>query len=81
LIVVGDFNATPFSSIYKNFVGNLNLKNAMQGYGMPKTWDAQSILKRVTIDHVLFKELNVKKFDVLGEIFSDHYPLLVEFEF
>lgn len=80
LVVVGDLNATPFSRYYRKFVAWLELKNAMHGYGLRKTWRSFAWYYVFTIDHVLYRGgLSVLEFKVLPGIGSDHYPLFVRF--
>lgn len=81
LVVVGDFNATPYSSYYREFRRWSNVKPAAAGYGWLVTWNAEFWPFRLMIDHVFVKgALTVQKLEVLTDINSDHYPLMVDLE-
>ncbi len=81
LVVAGDFNATPYSEIYQKFTG-AGMHPAAQGSNIFTTWNAQSAIFKLMLDHILFKGcVNLKSYERLPEIGSDHYPLLVELEF
>ncbi len=80
IIVLGDFNATPYSFFYRKFVEWTKLKDAFHGRGLIMTWNAKIPLLRINIDHVLYKNiklLSAKKLQAFG---SDHYPILSDFD-
>ena len=57
------------------------MHNAMHGFGLMRTWNAENWWLRFTIDHVLFRgNFRVRSFEKLPPAGSDHFPLLVEFE-
>ncbi len=79
-IWVGDFNATPSSKNYKYIKHKLKFKNAMEGFGLKKTWSSKNPFLWFTIDHVLhntdFEVLSAKTVEIPG---SDHFGLVVSF--
>jgi endonuclease/exonuclease/phosphatase (EEP) superfamily protein YafD len=80
VIVVGDFNATTFSSFYKNMLKWANLSDAMWGKGLIRTWNAKNPFLRFTIDHVLYSSHIVRKnAEVMTPFGSDHLPLMFDF--
>ncbi|NLF25164.1 MAG: endonuclease/exonuclease/phosphatase family protein [Deltaproteobacteria bacterium] len=80
LIMAADFNATPFASVYRAMLGHGRLQNAMHGFGLLRTWQAQYWYLRFTIDHVLYRgNFVVDSFERLPATGSDHFPLLVQF--
>lgn len=79
-ILAGDLNASPFSKLYRRLINRGQLKSAMYGYGLARTWTAHNPVLRLTLDHLLYKgRLRVVRFKRLGDIGSDHYPLLATF--
>ncbi len=75
-VVLGDFNATPYSPFYKRMVDGASLKNAMYGRGFPRSWNATDFLQRFMIDHILYKgDLRVDKISYLPV--SDHFGISV----
>ena len=79
IILLGDLNLTPFSSVYKDFVTNTQLKNAMHGEGFFRTWSGHSKVLRLTIDHILYSGVEKKRFEVIGPFGSDHFALVADF--
>ena len=79
-LVVGDFNATPWSQPFRRLESSSGFTNSLDGFGVQASFPAGvNPIFRVTIDHLLYSE----GFEVvdrrLGPSFgSDHYPLLVE---
>jgi endonuclease/exonuclease/phosphatase family metal-dependent hydrolase len=79
-IVIGDFNNSPFSYVYRKLKSN-NLKDAFKerGNGFGKTFDFDFI--PIRIDHALVDEkmevIDFKNYEIK---LSDHYPILVEFD-
>ena len=79
-IVAADLNAGPMSTQVRRWKQIPDLKDAMHGFGLQKTWEVGSLLFHLTIDYVLYRgDLGVENFEVLPSIGSDHYPLWVEF--
>eukprot|EP00752_Nemacystus_decipiens_P014482 g12891.t1 len=79
-IVVGDFNATPWSTAFRDMQSAGGLVNSQVGYGRSPTWPAGLIgLGMIPIDHLLHSEDFVTVDRVVGEARgSDHKPLVVE---
>ncbi len=78
-LVCGDFNATPFSPLFAAFVAESPLRLAQAGHPFTRTWPAGSPLLGLKIDHCLVgAALQIGGAEVLGDIDSDHYPVLVE---
>ena len=76
-IVVGDFNATPWTAPFRGLLG-VGLRNSQQGYGVTPTWEVGRVWA-VPIDHLLHSPDMVTVNRVVGpDLGSDHRPLLVE---
>ncbi len=89
LIVVGDFNATPWSPYYKKFVDRSRLVNAREGLGLHPTWSTLVVRKlpswlqsvfSVPIDHIFIRAPNTyaTSFRTGNDIGSDHLPIIAE---
>jgi endonuclease/exonuclease/phosphatase (EEP) superfamily protein YafD len=80
VVVMGDFNSTPWSSRYEKFLQDSNLRNSLRGFGLQPTWHASlpSPLM-VAIDHCLHSQ-SIKTVNRAtgANIGSDHLPLFVE---
>lgn len=82
-VLVGDFNATPFSQTYRMLTAVL--RDAQNGAGRPPTSTFPSGFPVLRIDHVfLAGEIRTtaiqSPFDPRARTASDHLPLVVELE-
>ena len=79
-IVVGDFNATPWSTVFRDLQSTGGLVNSQVGFGRAPTWPAAfSTVGMIPIDHLLHSEELVTVNRFVGEANgSDHRPLIVE---
>ncbi|HYD16934.1 MAG TPA: endonuclease/exonuclease/phosphatase family protein [Patescibacteria group bacterium] len=81
LVVLGDFNATPYCRAYRKLTAELNLRNAREGFGLYPSWPTffPTPLPRIAIDHVLVsRAVKVHDFRTGPEIGSDHLPTITE---
>jgi endonuclease/exonuclease/phosphatase (EEP) superfamily protein YafD len=89
LIVVGDFNATPWSPYYRRFVDRSRLVNAREGFGLYPTWTTLGVRKfhswlqpffSVPIDHIFTRspKIHATSFHTGNNIGSDHLPIVAE---
>lgn len=83
VILVGDFNVTPWSWHYDEFVRRTGLLDSRSGFGLQTTWPALlPPLLRVAIDHCFVSPgLVVTSRCVLGSTGSDHLPIVVDVRF
>lgn len=81
LIVVGDFNSTIFSPLFRDMLAQGALLYGADGFGWKPTWRRGTPLA-VPIDQVVYRgRMSMRGFDVLGDIGSDHRPILATIEF
>ena len=79
VILAGDFNATPFSPIFKELIKVSGLKDSREGFGWQPSWPTYLPLLWIPIDHILVSpEINVLHRDTGPFIGSDHYPVFAE---
>jgi endonuclease/exonuclease/phosphatase (EEP) superfamily protein YafD len=81
-IVVGDFNATPWSWPFRNLMARAPLRNSQLGFGVQPSFPASStFLMRVPIDHLLHSDtLSVVDRRLGPAMGSDHFPLVVDLQ-
>lgn len=81
-IVVGDFNATPWSWPFRRLMSSADLRNSQTGFGLQPSFPAQSnLLLRVPIDHLVHSAAFEVTHRQLGpDLGSDHFPLLVDLQ-
>jgi endonuclease/exonuclease/phosphatase (EEP) superfamily protein YafD len=79
-IVVGDFNAGPWSYHFRRLRAVTGLENSQAGYGLELSFPAQANpLLQVSIDHLLHSgDLAVVDRRLGPPLGSDHLPLLVD---
>jgi endonuclease/exonuclease/phosphatase (EEP) superfamily protein YafD len=79
VIVAGDFNATPYSPIFRGLVEATGLKDSRIGFGWQPSWPTYFPPLWIPIDHVLVTpDIQVRKRTTGSYIGSDHYPVITE---
>jgi endonuclease/exonuclease/phosphatase (EEP) superfamily protein YafD len=81
-VLVGDFNATPWSSAFRRLVRATGLRDSAVGFGLHPTFGSRSLLFGQMIDHVLV-DPSIAVFDrrVGADVGSDHYPVIADLSF
>ncbi|MCP4501446.1 MAG: hypothetical protein GY822_15915 [Deltaproteobacteria bacterium] len=81
VVLAGDFNATPWSIVFQNFLDETGLHNAAYARGGGTTWPTfLPLMFRIPIDHILLsKQLVSTSFLVGPEMGSDHLPFFGRF--
>jgi endonuclease/exonuclease/phosphatase family metal-dependent hydrolase len=80
VIVCGDFNALPFSQVYRRFAGRFHdIQRSLAGWRPKNTWPTRYPLMR--IDHMFITpDITVEgitvPLDTLSRMASDHLPLI-----
>lgn len=78
-VLLGDFNATPWSTPLRRLTAATGLRNSALGHGLGPTWRSRVYPLGVAIDHVFVSaEWVVRDRRVGGPVGSDHYPLTVD---
>jgi endonuclease/exonuclease/phosphatase family metal-dependent hydrolase len=79
-VVVGDFNITPWSQYFEEFVQKTRLRDARKGIGVYPTWLAQFPPLAIPIDHGLTSNgIKVGSFSLGSSFGSDHLPVILDF--
>lgn len=81
-VVVGDFNATPWSWPFRRLMEATDLRNSQIGFGLQPSFSSEAnLLLRVPIDHLLHSPaLEVIDRELGPRLGSDHFPLLVDLQ-
>lgn len=80
IVIAGDFNVTPFSPFFQQFLTAGGLKDGRVGQGLNLTWPTLIPLFYIPIDQfVSSPTIQVQNFTTPPYIGSDHRPILVEF--
>jgi endonuclease/exonuclease/phosphatase (EEP) superfamily protein YafD len=79
VIVAGDFNSTPYSPVFKDFVKTAGLMDSREGFGWQPSWPTFFPLLWLPIDHILVSpDIQVLNRSTGSYIGSDHYPVFAE---
>ncbi|MBL1174843.1 endonuclease/exonuclease/phosphatase family protein [Pantanalinema sp. GBBB05] len=80
VVMMGDFNTTPWSSRFRQLLQDSQLLNSQRGFGLQPTWNAHwSPLLRIAIDHCLHSpSFTVQNRTIGTPLGSDHLPLQVD---
>jgi len=83
LVVTGDFNNTPWSAHYHEFLTTSGLLDSSRGRGALPSWPASaSPLLRIPLDHCFCSpDVSVLSKRLGPDIGSDHLPLLIDVAF
>jgi endonuclease/exonuclease/phosphatase (EEP) superfamily protein YafD len=83
VIVVGDFNAGPWSYPFRRMVADTGLHDSARGFGLEFSYPAgSSPLVQIAIDHLLYSDgLAVRDRRLGPAMGSDHLPLTVDLAF
>jgi endonuclease/exonuclease/phosphatase (EEP) superfamily protein YafD len=78
-IAAGDFNATPYSPIFKEVIRISGLKDSREGFGWQPSWPTFFPPLWIPIDHVLVTpDIQVRMRRTGAYIGSDHYPVITQ---
>ena len=79
-VVVGDFNMTPWSPYFEEFIQKARLRDTRKGIGVYPTWLAQFPPLAIPIDHGLTSNgIKFGSFSLGSSFGSDHLPIILDF--
>ena len=79
VIIAGDFNASPYSPVFKKLLTTSGLRDTRTGFGWLPSWPALFPLAFIPIDHILVSpDIQVQNRATGPYIGSDHYPVIAE---
>jgi endonuclease/exonuclease/phosphatase (EEP) superfamily protein YafD len=77
--VVGDFNITPYSPYFQDWLASTGLTDTRRGRTASPSWPVQLPLIGIPIDHcAVSREITIVAHRTLPAFGSDHYPILAE---
>ena len=77
VLVMGDFNATPWTSHFTDMLAKGRLRNASAGFGFNPTWPSPIFALSIPIDHILINaRISVDHFESIHLQGSDHRNVL-----
>jgi endonuclease/exonuclease/phosphatase family metal-dependent hydrolase len=80
VMVVGDFNLTPYSPFSADFVTHSGLRDCSRGRPLEPTWPAWFAPLWIQIDRCFVsRDIDVARHAAGPALGSDHYPLVIDF--
>ena len=80
VLLIGDLNTSPWSPHFRDLAEASGLRNSMKGFGFQPSWPVGKPFLKIPIDHMLHApEIIIHNRAVLGDVGSDHYPVVVDF--
>ncbi len=81
VLLFGDLNCTPWSPHFARLLADSGLQDSTRGWGVQRSWPADSWLLRIPIDHCLHSPaIRITRREIGPDVGSDHFPLIVEFQ-
>lgn len=78
VILMGDFNAEPDDKIFQPLRERLQDTDKFSETENNLTYPSDA--PKIKIDYIFYRGLTCKKTTTVSEIFSDHLPIIAEFE-
>jgi len=79
VIVLGDFNATPWSAPFRRVLARSGLCDSRAGFGLQASWPTWSTIMRIPIDHLLAScSIGIVDRRLERDVGSDHFPVVID---
>jgi endonuclease/exonuclease/phosphatase (EEP) superfamily protein YafD len=79
VVIMGDFNATPWSAPFRRLLARSGLCDSRAGFGIAASFPSVSSIVRIPIDHVLAScSIGVRDRHIERDIGSDHLPVVID---
>jgi endonuclease/exonuclease/phosphatase (EEP) superfamily protein YafD len=79
VLVVGDFNCTPWSGHFRDLLRDSGLRDSRKGFGVQASWPSPLLPLMIPIDHALVSDgVAVVDRRFGPRVGSDHLPLIVD---
>lgn len=80
LLVIGDYNMTPWAFQFRRLESEAHLTDAARGFGIQPTWPNGLGLLMIPIDHLMTSpDVQIQDIHPLGPVGSDHLPIYAKF--
>jgi endonuclease/exonuclease/phosphatase (EEP) superfamily protein YafD len=81
-VLLGDFNCTPWSPVFRDLVTTAGLRSTAMGVGLSPTWFSRWLPLGLTVDHILVgTAINAQGHEVGRDVGSDHFPVVADLVF
>lgn len=81
-VLLGDFNCTPWSPLFRDLLAATGLRDSARGFSPVPTWASRRLPFGIKIDHILVGDaIAVSDYMVGDDVGSDHYPVVADLSF
>jgi endonuclease/exonuclease/phosphatase (EEP) superfamily protein YafD len=81
-ILLGDFNCTPWSPMFRDLIAATDMRDAALGFGLAPTWLSRWLPFGLTIDHILVgSAIEIDSHQVGRAVGSDHFAVVADLRF
>lgn len=79
-MLIGDLNASPWSSAYSHIISKTDLRDSRIGFGVMPSWPTTFPPLLIPVDHCLVSSrVTINGIELGPNVGSDHYPLVINF--
>jgi len=79
IVLLGDFNCTPWSPLFRDLLAATGLRDSARGFDLLPTWASRWWPFGLKIDHILVSNtISVASHQVGGDVGSDHFPVVAD---
>lgn len=81
-ILLGDFNCTPWSPLFRDLLAATGLRDSAGGFDLSPTWASRWLPVGLKIDHILVGNAIAVSDRHIGDyVGSDHYPVVADLQY
>jgi endonuclease/exonuclease/phosphatase (EEP) superfamily protein YafD len=81
-VLLGDFNCTPWSPLFRDLLAATALRDSARGFDLSPTWASRWLPAGLKIDHILVgSAIAVSDHHVGDDVGSDHFPVVADLQY
>jgi endonuclease/exonuclease/phosphatase (EEP) superfamily protein YafD len=81
-VLLGDFNCTPWSPLFRDLLTATGLRDSARGFDLSPTWASRWLPIGLKIDHILVgRAIIVGNHAIGGYVGSDHFPVIADLQY
>jgi endonuclease/exonuclease/phosphatase (EEP) superfamily protein YafD len=81
-VLLGDFNCTPWSPLFRDLLAATGLRDSARGFDLSPTWASRWLPVGLKIDHILVgSAIAVSDHGIGGDVGSDHFPVVADLQY
>jgi endonuclease/exonuclease/phosphatase (EEP) superfamily protein YafD len=81
-VLLGDFNCTPWSPLFRDLLAATGLRDSARGFDLSPTWASRWSPAGLKIDHILVgSAIAVSDHGIGDDVGSDHFPVVADLQY